>query len=110
MLDAFEKADGQRVLRFFQGFLSDEAATGPATTQTEPPNGKVPLETFAAPGRAKAPAASVAIAPVEKETITHAQIAAFYSDVQRGRFRGNEAEKDRLEAMIFEAQAEGRVV
>lgn len=112
MRDAFAKGDAPRVLRFFQGFLSDEAATGPAkTTQPELPSGKVPLESLAAPGRARAPVASeTPQTPGEKETITHAQISAFYLAVQKGHYKGNEAEKDRLEKMIFEAQAEGRVV
>ncbi len=110
--DAFRKGDAPRVLRFFQGFLSDEAATGPASTaQPEMPNGKVPLESLAAPGRAKAPAASVPPqTPGEKETITHAQIASFYLAVQKGHYKGNEEEKNRLERMIFDAQAEGRVI
>jgi hypothetical protein len=110
MREAFERGDAPRVLRFFQGFLSDEAATGPATNRTEVPTGKVPLETFAAPGRAKAPAASVEQTPGVKETITHAQIAAFYLAVNKGHYKGNEDEKNRLEKMIFEAQAEGRVI
>jgi hypothetical protein len=113
MRDAFDKGDSQRVLRFFQGYLADEAATDPAGgIKPVTPNGKIPLETFAAPGRAKAPAASAsqAQAPGEKETITHAQIAAFYQAVNKGAYRGNEAEKNRLEQMIFAAQAEGRVV
>lgn len=111
MNDAFNKGDGSRVLAFFKGFLSDEAATAPAKVEPsriDPNNGKIPLETLAAPGRAKAPATTEV--PGEKETISAAQIAAFYADVQRGKYRGNEAEKDRLERMIFAAQAEGRVV
>jgi len=115
--DAFERADAQRVLRFFNGFLSDEAATDPAfgsqpETPRTPPNGgtngKVPLEQFAAPGRAKAPAGE--LPPEEKETISQAQIAQFYLNVQKGVYRGNPAEKDRLERMIFAAQADGRIV
>lgn len=109
MQNAFEKGDAQRVLRFFKGFLSDEAATDPAR-RVQPNDlnkGKVPLETLAAPGRAKAPAASEA--PGEKETISRRQISAFYADVQKGRYRGNEEEKNRLERMIFEAEAEGRI-
>lgn len=114
--DAFERGDAPRVLRFFNGFLTDEAATDPAfgsqpETPRTPPNGgtngKVPLEQFAAPGRAKAPAGSEL--PAEKETISSAQIAQFYLNVQKGVYRGNPAEKDRLERMIFEAQADGRV-
>jgi hypothetical protein len=107
--DAHAKGDAQRVARFFQGFLADEAATAPAVTVLKPDaSNKVPLENFAAPGRATAPAATSA--PVEKETITRAQIAAFYADVNRGKYRGNTAEKDRLEQMIFQAEAEGRIV
>lgn len=107
--NAFDQGDGQRVLRFFQGFLADEAATAPATLKPDPQNkGKVPLESFAAPGRATAPAA--ATPPGEKETYTNAQIAKFYMDVQKGVYRGNDAEKDRIEASIFKAQAEGRIV
>jgi hypothetical protein len=108
MRDAFAKGDAQRVLQFFKGFLADEAATDPATIKPDPKTGKVSLEEFAAPGRAKAPAASTP--PGEKETITHAQIANFYTLVQKGHYKGNPAEKDRLEQMIFAAQAEGRVV
>lgn len=108
--EAYTQLDGRRVLNFFKGFLKDEAVTDPARiVKPEMPNtGKVPLENFAAPGRAKAPAA--AVRPGEKETISTAQIAQFYADVNRGKYRGNEAEKERLEAMIFQAQAEGRVV
>lgn len=114
MRDAHQKADGARVLRFFRGFLNDEAASDPArraepeTPSADKAKGKVPLSEFAAPGRAKAPAATDV--PGEKETITHAQIAAFYLDVQKGKYRGNEAEKDRLEREIFKAQAENRVI
>lgn len=109
MRDAYSKGEGQRVLQFFKGFLSDEAAMAPAPlVQPDDPNkDKVPLSDFAAPGRAKAPAASVP--PGEKETISRSQIANFFNLVQKGHYRGNEKEKDRLEAMIFAAQAEGRV-
>lgn len=112
MREAFNKGDGPRVLNFFKGFLNDEAATAPATLQPDPkPQGqKVPLEQFAAPGRAKAPAASNSASPGEKETITHAQIAEFYRLVNAGKYKGNEAEKNRIEQMIFEAQRDGRIV
>ncbi|QIG66843.1 hypothetical protein EVB41_013 [Rhizobium phage RHph_TM3_14A] len=109
MRQAHQNGDAERVLNFFNGFLRDEAVVDPAPAKAEVTSeGKVPLETLAAPGRAKAPAASTP--PGEKETITRAQIASFYRDVQRGVYRGNEAEKARLEAMIFEAEREGRVV
>ena len=107
---AYERNDANRVLAFFNGFLADEAATAPPDFQ---PNGngnqppKIPLEQLAAPGRAKTAAGPGA--PAEKPTISRDQITAFYAQVAAGRFRGNEAEKNRLEGMIFEAQRENRI-
>ena len=110
--EAHRNGEAQRVLQFFKGFLSDEAVTAPAGDQpgkvTSLGNEKTPLENFAAPGRAKAPAASSA--PGEKETISRAQIANFYRMVNQGHYRGNDAEKNRLEQMIFDAERDGRIV
>lgn len=110
---AYFRHDASRVAAFFKGFISDEAATNPAnagaghgiTQEGNKPN-KVPLEAFAAPGRAKTTAAP---APVEKPFFTRAQIAQFYSSVQRGEFAGRESEKQKLEDAIFAAQREGRI-
>jgi hypothetical protein len=122
---AFERHDAPRVARFFNGFLAEEAAAtgtqrpgaGPrAQAPPAPPpnggngrqaNGKVPLERLAAPGRARTGATSEV--PSEKPMISTAQIAQFYADVAANRYRGREAEKNALEAQIFEAQREGRI-
>lgn len=109
MRQAHQQGDAQRVLRFFNGFLTDEAASAPAPAKKDPTEGKVPLETLAAPGRAKAPAASVTTPPGEKETISRAQIANFYRLVNQGHYRGNEALKLQLEQEIFDAEREGRI-
>lgn len=111
---AYERNDAPRVLAFFKGFLAEEAAMVPAPTVepslSPPPTSigaaKVPLETFAAPGRAKSTAAP---APVEKPVIHRAQITQFYADVARGKYAGREAEKNRLDQMIFEAERDGRI-
>ena len=106
---AYERNDAPRVAAFFNGFLAEEAATDPAreeTGRTEAP-AKPSLERFAAPGRAKTAAASGA--PAEKPIFTRANIAKFYADSAAGKYRGKEAEKDRLEAQIFEAEREGRI-
>lgn len=114
---AYERNDSNRVLAFFQGFLADEAAVAPRNSSATSGTGvtfagnsplppKVPLERFAAPGRARTTASS---APVEKPSIRRDQIAAFYAQVASGKYVGNDAEKDRLENMIFEAQREGRI-
>lgn len=109
---AYARGDASRILNFFNGFLAEEAAVAPAgygpnqgQTTTVP---KVPLENFAAPGRAKTAAGSNT-APVEKPIFTRAQIAAFYSEVAAGKFRGRDAEKNKAESQIFEAQREGRI-
>lgn len=109
---AYERNDTPRVLAFFQGFLSDEAA--PAPVAPEPhrveatASAKVPLEEFAAPGRAKTAATATPV-PAEKPLISRAQIAKFYVDVTAGKYRGRDEEKNRLEQMIFEAEREGRI-
>lgn len=111
---AYERCDTPRVVAFFKGFLAEEAATAPResgpdlTAPATPPVTKVPLETFAAPGRAKSTAAAPE-APVEKPVFTNAQISSFYADSIAGKYRGREAEKNRIEAQIFEAQREGRI-
>lgn len=111
MRQAHQQGDVNRVLRFFNGFLTDEATSAPAPAiKPDPTEGKVALETLAAPGRAKAPAATVTTPPGEKETISRSQIANFYKLVNRGHYRGNEAEKERLERMIFDAERDGRIV
>jgi hypothetical protein len=105
---AYAQNNTPRVLAFFKGFLDQEAALVPQGDQPhQAGNGKIPLETFAAPGRAKTSAASGA--PVEKPVFTHAQVSQFYAESAAGKWRGREAEKDRIEAMIFDAVREGRI-
>ena len=107
---AWERHDAPRVAAFFKGFLAEEAAFSPANSATAPAQqgaGKVSLESFAAPGRAKTAAATNA--PAEKPIITSAQISKFYADAASGRYNGREEEKAKFEKMIFEAQREGRI-
>lgn len=116
LMQAYESNQASRVLAFFNGFLSDEAAVSPQPAQQpanvtpgDPtPSNKVPLEVFAAPGRAKTAAASPP-APAEKPVITRQFIASFYADVSAGKYRGRDDDKNRIERSIFEAQAEGRI-
>ena len=112
---AWAQNDAPRVINFFKGFLSQQAAATPqgndtdkGKTEPNPPQPKVPLETFAAPGRAKTSAATDAPGG-EKPLITRAQRGKFYEDVRAGVYRGRDAEKDSIEAQIFAAQREGRI-
>ena len=107
---AYAQGDAHRVLAFFNGFLAEEAAVAPATSEPDPSVTrvpKVPLEKLAAPGRAKTAAASPA--PAEKPIITRAQVAAFYADVAAGKYRGRDDAKNKAETEIFAAQREGRI-
>jgi hypothetical protein len=106
---AYAQGNTPRVLAFFKGFLDQEAAVVPRELQPRQVenNDKVPLATFAAPGRARSAAASPA--PAEKPVITRAQISQFYAESAAGKWRGREAEKAQLEEMIFEAEREGRI-
>lgn len=113
--EAYGRNETARVANFFKGFLAEEAAVDPAErgpdltggAATTPPSNKIPLESFAAPGRAKTAAASGA--PAEKPSFTRAQIARFYQDSSSGKFRGKEVERDRIEKQIFDAEREGRI-
>lgn len=115
---AFQAADAPRVVAFFQGFLSEEQATGqisappaepPAAPAEAPRVAAVPLETLAAPGRAKPATGGSASGSAEKPVFTRAQISEFYVNVRKGQYAGREADKARDEAAIFAAQREGRV-
>jgi len=109
---AYAQNNTPRVISFFKGFLDQEAAHVPQGSELHSAdglqtNGKVSLEQFAAPGRAKTSAASQA--PAEKPIITRAQISHFYAESASGKYRGREAERAQLEAMIFDAEREGRI-
>lgn len=108
--NAFAQSNAPRVLAFFKGFIAEQAATRPANERSSQPGANTPptvdLATLAAPGRARQAAAN---APPEKPTITRASIAEFYSAVQKGEYRGREADKIAQEKLIFDAQREGRI-
>jgi len=107
---AYAQGNASRVLAFFNGFLAEEAATSPAKAEPEVGTSKVPkipLQSLAAPGRAKTAASTTG--PAEKPIFTRAQIASFYADVAAGRYRGKDAEKTKTETQIFEAQRDGRI-
>lgn len=106
---AYERNDATRVLAFFNGFLAEEAAMSPAEARQEETRAPAPVldpKSLAAPGRAKSAAAQ---APAEKPIFTRAQITKFYADAAAGKFKGRDADRDRLERQIFEAERDGRI-
>ena len=115
--NAFQAAQAPRVVAFFKGFLSEEAATGhvdapnagqPRVPTPAPRQAAIELTTLAAPGR-PSPAGGQPPSAADKPIYTRAQIADFYRQVREHRYAGREQEKSRIEADIFAAQREGRV-
>lgn len=114
LTEAYNSGDAPRVLNIFKGFKSgavppagDQSLVPTPTLEGEPPSQRVPLETFAAPGR---PGASGAVPQAEpaKPTYTTASISAFYARKMRGDFHGREAEVEAVEQDIYAAQRDGR--
>lgn len=115
LLRAYERNDARRVMRFFTSYKAEHAggsqpapAGQPAADTGQQPTGKprVDPSQFVAPARGRS-----APRPVGTQQIvwTPSDIAAFYADVQKGLYKKNPAERDRLERDIFDAQATGRV-
>lgn len=110
---ANERNDGPRVLAFFQGYLEEAASRSPRATPApanaaapvEPSAGKVPLESLAAPGRAKATATTPV--PGEKPLITRADIASFYVNKSQGRYTAEQSKS--YESEIWDAHRDGRI-
>lgn len=105
--NAHQKGDFNRVAWFFKGYNAETAPPSPASVPTPTaPAGKVPLETLAAPGRAK----SAAAPSTADEYITRSDMNRFYRLSNSGYYNDNPKEKDRLEKLIFKAIAEGKVI
>lgn len=117
---AYQSGDAMRTGRFFKKYMAEHTVPVPsaASTQTRSPapvpNGHAPgsagsprLEDFAAPGRAAGNGQAGNGAP--PRIWSKRDIQAFYRDRTHGRFRGREAEADRLETDIFAADREGRI-
>lgn len=81
------------VFKAFKALLPQQPKTDPLAKQVSP----------------KSAAAAAPQAPADKPVITQQQVQAFYHEVATGKYRGREAEAQRLEQMINEAMAEGRI-
>ena len=109
---AFAAANAPRVLAFFNGFLTEERATGHLPDPAAPAANMAPrqpavnLVNLAAPGVRPATDTN---APADKPIFTHKQIAEFYSQQGRARYVGREEDRKNDEREIFAAQREGRI-
>lgn len=110
--DAHQRLDLERVVSIFTAGMAATGATpaqpAAAPAPAAPSAAAARLERQVAPGRA-----SAATAPpkaVEKQQWTREGIRQFFTDKQRGVYKGREAEAQELERDIFTAQREGRIV
>ena len=109
---AYEANDAARVVAFFKGFIKEHAALTGAYGDTKPSEeggAKVSMETLVAPGKPKGGDAQQGRTQTDERVWTQSEIAAFYRDVQRGKFNGRESEKQAIEREIVNAVKTGRI-
>ena len=102
--DAQQNLDSNRVAQFFRSW---QEANGTPVAQT---NRKVPsdqLEKQVSPGRGRSGTNTM---PSEGQTYSPADIEVFFDAVRKGKYKGREEERGRIERDIFSAQREGRIV
>ena len=114
--EAFEANDSARVVAFFRGYLNEQT-----TVQTDAPAPKaqpatpdsqaaqVDLETLVTPGAAKEATTASAQGDNAGRYFSQAEIAEFYADVRRGRYKGKEAEQAAMEQQIVDAANNSRI-
>ena len=103
--DAQRNMDARRVANFFAAWKGQTGGSDARTyreTQVA-----TELERQVSPGKGRAGGSK---SQGEPKTYTAGDIKSFFSDVQKGKYKGKEAERDRVERDIFAAQREGRIV
>lgn len=103
--DAQRNMDARRVANFFTAWKGMTGSSNARTPTAAQPASE--LERQVAPGKGRSGGAKP---QGEAKTYTSEDIKKFFSDVQKGKYRGKEAERDRIERDIFAAQREGRIV
>ena len=117
LASAYRDHDLPRVVTFFTGFMKEHAAVAPTGQQQAPaPSGQtqqrtpqVSLESLAAPGTGVGGPTGGAPNEPGQRVYTRAEIAAFYTDVQKGLYKNRLPEKEALERDMFNAGKTGRV-
>jgi hypothetical protein len=106
--EAFESNDAARVVAFFKGYLNENATVSRAYAEAPTPEKKpkVDMSTLAAPGKSKG---GTTPSTQEPTVWRQSEIAAFYADVRRGKFKNDPQAKERYEASIMDAIKHKRV-
>lgn len=102
LVEAQSNLDSGRVAYFFQTWVGGNGAT--ADTKTRKSSSE--LEAQIAPGRSRSGAAPTGGA----KQYTPQDIQKFFKDVSQGVYKGRDDERNRIEADIFAAQREGRII
>lgn len=100
--DAQRKYDAQRVASFFTTWSGLNGNTSAQQVQSTNRN---ELEQQVAPKKGR----SQGSVPPQKQNYTQADIGKFYEDVRKGKYKGRDEERAKIERDIFAAQAEGRI-
>ena len=113
--------NGPRVVSFFKAYLNEKQAIRghQEAGMQAPQQGQAPAQgptvdkaSLVAPGRPASPkgtGAGAAVDGEEQKFFTQKQIAAFYREVQQGKWKHRPAEKEKREREIHKAAMEGRV-
>jgi uncharacterized protein YukE len=97
---AQDNLDADRVAAFLRAYTTGHTQTPPPKVTTPP------VDTQVSP---RAVASAPPPAPTNKPVLTTQQVEQFYRDIAQGRYRGREAEQQRIEQVINDALAEGRI-
>jgi hypothetical protein len=103
--DAQRNLDSRRVTNFFSTWKTQTGQSVAQPSRQATANSQ--LEKQVAPGRGRSSATKNSGEPA---TYSSNDIKKFFSDVQKGKYKGKEQERDRKERDIFAAQREGRIV
>ena len=102
--DAQKNLDSGRVVNFFRTWEGANGTTN--TAQVDRSAQQSQLQKQVAPGRSRNNGVKTS---GQNQTYTQEDIKEFYSDVRKGKFKGRDDERGRIERDIFAAQQEGRI-
>jgi hypothetical protein len=104
--DAQRNLDVERVARFF-GTWMEQSGYADIAQNSRQVSSTSQLEKQVAPGRSRNMGAPTGGAG---KTYSPDDIRSFFESVRMGKYKGREAERDRIERDIFSAQREGRII
>lgn len=105
--DAQKNLDVGRVATFFNTWLGTSGQASGARN-TQPRSNASELERQVAPGKSRNTGTPSGAGT--GKTYSPQDIERFFADVRKGKYKGRESERDRIERDIFAAQKDGRIV